>query len=118
MSLRQARFIRVSSRRILTSVFTEKIKSFLSSFKVSKEDVMGGFADLDLDDDVAHTETSFSGLKYMSQLASYFKYLRSCSVLIRKLQQKVANRDQQMLVIDLEDIAEVSTQTELMLTVG
>ena len=114
MSLKKVRCVHVSSRCILTAVVTDKIKGFLSSFKVSKEDVTGGFANLDLDDDAAHTETSFSGLKYMSQLASYFKYLRSCSALTLKLQQKVANRDQQVLVIELEDIAEVSPQAELM----
>ncbi|KII89182.1 hypothetical protein PLICRDRAFT_29538 [Plicaturopsis crispa FD-325 SS-3] len=65
----------------------EKIQAFLSNF-VGEKDLTRGMADIGLDDDEdddipARTKS----LKYMQQL------------------QKVANREQQMLVIDLEDIA-------------
>lgn len=62
----------------------DKIGQFLSNF--AGEDLSRGLAQLDLDDDAP--ETRSKGLKYMDQL------------------QRVANREQQMLVIDLEDIAE------------
>ncbi|KAI9459439.1 MCM-domain-containing protein [Lactarius psammicola] len=66
-----------------------KIKDFLSNFvgPSSGDDVTDGIADMDIGDDDGNPETQRrKGLKYMSQL------------------QRIANRDQQMLVIDLEDI--------------
>ncbi|KAI5117477.1 hypothetical protein M0805_007181 [Coniferiporia weirii] len=60
----------------------EKIKGFLESFEGQK-DVTRGIADIDLGD--GHADP-LRRLKYMSQL------------------QKIANREQQMLTIDMEDI--------------
>ncbi|KAJ3542762.1 hypothetical protein NM688_g5940 [Phlebia brevispora] len=62
----------------------EKIGEFLSTF--AAKDIEQDLADLDLDDDPV--QERYKGLKYMTQL------------------QRVANREQQMLVIDLEDIHE------------
>ncbi|KAH9026762.1 minichromosome maintenance protein mcm7p [Lactarius pseudohatsudake] len=67
-----------------------KIKDFLSDFvgPASGDNVADGIADMDIGDDDGNPETQIMrGLKYMSQL------------------QRIANRDQQMLVIDFEDIA-------------
>ncbi|KAH9027631.1 MCM-domain-containing protein [Lactarius pseudohatsudake] len=67
-----------------------KIKDFLSNFvgPASGDNVADGIADMDIGDDDGNPETQrMRGLKYMSQL------------------QRIANRDQQMLGIDLEDIA-------------
>ncbi|KAH8117008.1 MCM2/3/5 family-domain-containing protein [Phellopilus nigrolimitatus] len=60
----------------------DKIKGFLEAFEGQK-DVTRGFADMDLADD---DDSPLRRLKYMSQL------------------QKIANREQTMLTIDLEDI--------------
>ncbi|KAH9027637.1 MCM-domain-containing protein [Lactarius pseudohatsudake] len=65
-------------------------KGLLSNFvgPASGDNVADGIADMDIGDDDGNPETQrMRGLKYMSQL------------------QRIANRDQQMLVIDLEDIA-------------
>ncbi|KAF8226759.1 minichromosome maintenance protein mcm7p [Tricholoma matsutake] len=64
----------------------EKIRDFLSKFKGQEKDLANDFASIDIGDrdDNATSETAF--LKYMNQL------------------QRIANREQQMLVIDLEDI--------------
>ncbi|KAH8980363.1 MCM-domain-containing protein [Lactarius hatsudake] len=67
-----------------------KIKDFLSNFvgPASGDNVADAIADMDIGDDDGNPEAQrMRGLKYMSQL------------------QRIANRDQQMLVIDLEDIA-------------
>ncbi|TDL24999.1 minichromosome maintenance protein mcm7p [Rickenella mellea] len=64
-----------------------KIKTFLETF-VGQKDVARGFADMDLDDHEEGGQTRGRGLKYADQL------------------QHIANREQQMLVIDLEDISE------------
>ncbi|GJE87066.1 MCM family DNA replication licensing factor [Phanerochaete sordida] len=63
----------------------DKISQFLSNFV--GEDLSRGLAHLGLGDDDVDQPRS-KGLKYMDQL------------------QRVANREQQMLVIDLEDVAE------------
>ncbi|CAL1705541.1 unnamed protein product [Somion occarium] len=63
----------------------QKISQFLSSFEGQDGDLANGIADLDLDGD--GDATRLRG-KYMRQL------------------QRIANRDQQMLVIDLEDITD------------
>ncbi|TFY70273.1 hypothetical protein EVG20_g2745 [Dentipellis fragilis] len=65
----------------------DKIKGFLEGFVGTGQDVTDGFADMDIggeDEDGPASRTK--GLKYMSQL------------------QRIANREQQMLVIELEDI--------------
>ncbi|KAJ8496842.1 hypothetical protein ONZ51_g887 [Trametes cubensis] len=65
----------------------ERIKQFLSTFTSQDKDLVDGMADIDLhDDDSTHTRTK--NVKYMNQL------------------QRIANREQEMLVIDLEDISE------------
>ncbi|KAK0211085.1 MCM2/3/5 family-domain-containing protein [Desarmillaria ectypa] len=61
------------------------IKTFLSTFKCQDKDITSGFADIDIDDQDASTSET-RDLKYINQL------------------QRIANRDQQMLVIDLEDL--------------
>ncbi|KAI9446175.1 MCM2/3/5 family-domain-containing protein [Lactarius indigo] len=73
-----------------------KIRDFLSNFAGSAtgDDVTDGIADMDIGDDDGTPETQrMRGLKYMSQL------------------QRIANRDQQMLVIDLEDISKPHAYT-------
>ncbi|KIM79712.1 hypothetical protein PILCRDRAFT_823255 [Piloderma croceum F 1598] len=65
----------------------ETISNFLSTFVSKETELTRGFADIGLnDDDDAPTRTK--SLKYMQQL------------------QRVANREQEMLTIDLEDIHE------------
>ncbi|KAI9511111.1 MCM2/3/5 family-domain-containing protein [Russula earlei] len=66
----------------------DRIRNFLSNFiGPANGDVTDGIADMDIGDEDNDPETQRTkGLKYMSQL------------------QRIANRDQQMLVIDLEDI--------------
>ncbi|KAK0463768.1 DNA replication licensing factor MCM7 [Desarmillaria tabescens] len=61
------------------------IKSFLSTFKCQDKDITSGVADIDIDDQDASTSET-RDIKYINQL------------------QRIANRDQQMLVIDLEDL--------------
>lgn len=63
-------------------------------------------ANLDLDDNFEQG-SSRKSLKYMHQLVCVHTRLPLPST-SRALQQQIANRDQEMLVIDLEDIAEVS----------
>ncbi|TFY78082.1 hypothetical protein EWM64_g5931 [Hericium alpestre] len=66
----------------------EKIEGFLSTFVGTDQDVTNGFAGMDIgDEDEDSPALRTKGLKYMSQL------------------QKIANREQQMLIIDLEDVA-------------
>ncbi|KAH9009215.1 MCM-domain-containing protein [Lactarius deliciosus] len=68
----------------------DKIKDFLSNFvgPTGGDNVADGIADMDIGDDNGNPETQrMRGLKKMSLL------------------QRIANRDQQMLVIDLEGIA-------------
>ncbi|GBE81895.1 MCM-domain-containing protein [Sparassis latifolia] len=65
----------------------ELIKNFLSTFKGQEKDLARGIADIDLDND-EEMPTVTVGLKYMVYL------------------QHIANREQEMLIIDLEDIAE------------
>ncbi|KAI0263377.1 minichromosome maintenance protein mcm7p [Gloeopeniophorella convolvens] len=67
----------------------EKVRDFFEKFiGPASDDLTEGIADMDIEDADADPETQRrKGLKYMSQL------------------QRIANRDQQMLVIDLEDLA-------------
>ncbi|OCH93876.1 MCM-domain-containing protein [Obba rivulosa] len=65
----------------------EKIYNFLSVFVGGEKDIARAVADIDLDDNFEQGP-SRKGLKYMQQL------------------QQIANRDQEMLVIDLEDLSE------------
>ncbi|KAI0929227.1 hypothetical protein AcW1_006223 [Taiwanofungus camphoratus] len=65
----------------------EKIHNFLSTFVGQDKDLARAIADIDIDND-DETPAGRKGLKYMQQL------------------QQIANREQEMLVIDLEDISE------------
>ncbi|SJL00767.1 related to DNA replication licensing factor mcm7 [Armillaria ostoyae] len=62
------------------------IKTFLSTFKCQDKDITSGFADIDIEDEQNASTSETRDLKYINQL------------------QRIANRDQQMLVIDLEDL--------------
>ncbi|KAK0441907.1 MCM2/3/5 family-domain-containing protein [Armillaria borealis] len=62
------------------------IKTFLSTFKCQDKDITSGFADIDIEDEQDASTSETRDLKYINQL------------------QRIANRDQQMLVIDLEDL--------------
>ncbi|KAI0293546.1 MCM-domain-containing protein [Russula brevipes] len=66
----------------------DRIRDFLSNFVgPTSGDVTDGIADMDIGDEDRDPESQrMRGLKYMSQL------------------QRIANRDQQMIVVDLEDI--------------
>ncbi|KAJ7578377.1 MCM2/3/5 family-domain-containing protein [Mycena floridula] len=64
----------------------EKIKDFMLKFKFQEKDVTRGFANINIGGDNQAATSELASLKYMSQL------------------QKIADREQQMLVIDLEDI--------------
>ncbi|KAI0780553.1 MCM-domain-containing protein [Trametes elegans] len=65
----------------------ERIKQFLSTFTTQDKDLVDGIADIDLQDD-NDAPSRTKNIKYMQQL------------------QRIANREQQMLVVDLEDISE------------
>ncbi|KAI0362521.1 MCM-domain-containing protein [Trametes cingulata] len=65
----------------------DRIKQFLSTFTSQDKDLVDGIADIDLQGDDAVPDRT-KNLKYMQQL------------------QRIANREQEMLVIDLEDISE------------
>ncbi|THH09436.1 hypothetical protein EW146_g8682 [Bondarzewia mesenterica] len=66
----------------------QKIQSFMKTFVGVDQDVTHGIANMDIgDQDEDGPASRIRGLKYMSQL------------------QRIANREQQMLVIELEDIA-------------
>ncbi|KZP21158.1 MCM-domain-containing protein [Athelia psychrophila] len=77
----------------------ELISNFLSTFSSKESDMTAGFADFNItDDDEAPTKSK--NLKYMQQL------------------QRVANREQQMITIDLEDLNEHErTDGELVLRI-
>ncbi|KAI6127751.1 MCM2/3/5 family-domain-containing protein [Pisolithus croceorrhizus] len=62
------------------------IQTFLSTFVGQEKDINRGFASIALDDDEIQPEGTTSRFKYMQQL------------------QRIANREQQMLTIELEDI--------------
>ncbi|KAF5387543.1 hypothetical protein D9757_006542 [Collybiopsis confluens] len=64
----------------------ETIKDFLTTFKSTEKDLESTLQDIGLNDQETPAETELSSLKYMRQL------------------QRIANREQQMLIIDLEDI--------------
>lgn len=64
----------------------EKIRDFLSKFKGQEKDLANDFASIDIGDRDDNATSETASLKYMNQL------------------QRIANREQQMLVIDLEDI--------------
>ncbi|KAH9930757.1 MCM-domain-containing protein [Fomitopsis serialis] len=65
----------------------EKIQEFLSSFVSQDKDIARGIADININND-DDTPEGGRNKKYMEQL------------------QRIANREQQMLIIDLEDISE------------
>ncbi|KAK0484021.1 MCM2/3/5 family-domain-containing protein [Armillaria novae-zelandiae] len=62
------------------------INTFLSTFKCQDKDIASGFADIDIEDEQNASTSETRDLKYINQL------------------QRIANRDQQMLVLDLEDL--------------
>ncbi|KIL69837.1 hypothetical protein M378DRAFT_157073 [Amanita muscaria Koide BX008] len=62
------------------------IADFLSNCKFSEKDFEGNFAGIHLDDDDDAAGANLSSLKYMAQL------------------QRIANREQQMIMVELEDI--------------
>ncbi|KAK0205704.1 MCM2/3/5 family-domain-containing protein, partial [Armillaria fumosa] len=62
------------------------IKTFLSTYKCLDKDITSGFADIDIEDEQNASTSETRDLKYINQL------------------QRIANRDQQMLVIELEDL--------------
>jgi DNA replication licensing factor MCM7 len=85
-----------------------RIKDFLSKFVgPASGDVTDGMADMDIgDQDIDAEAQRTRGLKYMSQLVRVnHSYL--FQPVLAQAQQRIANRDQQMLVIDLEDIVKV-----------
>ncbi|KZT71252.1 MCM-domain-containing protein [Daedalea quercina L-15889] len=65
----------------------EKIQEFLSSFVSQDKDIARGIADIDINGD-KDAPASGRTIKYMEQM------------------QRIANREQELLVIDLEDISE------------
>ncbi|KAI1794704.1 MCM-domain-containing protein [Ganoderma leucocontextum] len=65
----------------------DRIKQFLSQFATQEKDLIDGIADIDLQDG-GDAPPRAKNLKYMQQL------------------QRIANREQEMLIIDLEDISE------------
>ncbi|KAL7283687.1 hypothetical protein ACG7TL_003123 [Trametes sanguinea] len=65
----------------------DRIKQFLSTFTSRDKDLIENMANIDLQDD-DDTPLRTKNIKYMDQL------------------QRIANREQEMLVIDLEDISE------------
>ncbi|KAF8511140.1 MCM2/3/5 family-domain-containing protein [Hysterangium stoloniferum] len=76
----------------------EKIKTFLSTFMTEREDISNRVANMNIDDDVGGRTR---GAKYLNIL------------------QRIANREQQMLSVDLEDLAEYEkTVSELVLRIG
>ncbi|ESK83480.1 dna replication licensing factor [Moniliophthora roreri MCA 2997] len=64
----------------------DKINHFLSTFKSNEKDLDTTFSNIHISDDDDGAQSELQSLKYMRQL------------------QNIANRDQQMLVVDLEDI--------------
>ncbi|KAK7034043.1 DNA replication licensing factor MCM7 [Paramarasmius palmivorus] len=64
----------------------DKINNFLSTFKSTEKDLDTTFSNIHISDDDDGAQSELLSLKYMRQL------------------QRIANRDQQMLLIDLEDI--------------
>lgn len=100
---------------MLADANPDRIKGFLERFHGEK-DVASGLADLDLNEhqDVPRLQV----LKYMNQLVSNMRF-HSNKGAHSYLQQKIANREQQMLTIDLEDIYKacfMSTWTASLLT--
>ncbi|PFH54266.1 hypothetical protein AMATHDRAFT_72770 [Amanita thiersii Skay4041] len=73
--------------RIVYDNEKEIISDFLSNCKYTDKDLAGNFANIDINDNDTNQELDTSSLKYITQL------------------QRIANRDQQMLLIDLEDIS-------------
>ncbi|KAF9265675.1 MCM-domain-containing protein [Marasmius fiardii PR-910] len=74
----------------------EKISNFLSTFKSTDKDLDTTFSNISITDEVDPEQLERQSIKYMYQL------------------QQIANRDQQMLIVDLEDIhTHENTVTEL-----
>ncbi|TFK76260.1 MCM-domain-containing protein [Pluteus cervinus] len=66
----------------------DAIKDFLSKFKSNEKDLATNFASIDIQGDSDADQTNTVPVKYMGQL------------------QRIANREQQMLVVELEDLVE------------
>jgi DNA replication licensing factor MCM7 len=86
---------------------TEDMKTFLSKY-TSKADLSADMADMGLEDQMEDDDRPNMQAKYMRQLVRWLL----CAVLLTAnwisatTQQAIANREQQMLIIDLEDIYE------------
>ncbi|KAJ2932899.1 hypothetical protein H1R20_g4189, partial [Candolleomyces eurysporus] len=63
-----------------------RIRDFLSKFKQEEKDLAQNFANIDIEDRANGIPAEIRSLKYMSQL------------------QRIANREESMLVVDLEDV--------------
>lgn len=90
------------------SSVADKIRNFLSTYVNHDKDLDRDFANIALndDEDEDQNDSRTKGLKYMQQLVC-FPSPKSHPVLMPGIQQRVANREQQMLTIDLEDIHQV-----------
>ncbi|KAJ7632932.1 MCM2/3/5 family-domain-containing protein [Roridomyces roridus] len=71
------------------------IRTFLEKFKAEEKDLLGGLEDLNIDPVQDATRAEMMQMKYMRQL------------------QNISNRDQQMLVIELEDMLKSSQDDDV-----
>ena len=78
----------------------------MKTYEGQDGDIANGIADLDLDNEQG--ESRQRG-KYMRQLVCAVCVMDGPIFSDSHLKQRIANRDQQMLVIDLEDISDVSS---------
>lgn len=106
--MRQKKVGQLHSYPLKLKNFAESIKSFLTTFKSDEKDLTHAIADLNVDDD--HAATELASLKYMRQLVSCRAFVTRQTRSWPLQQQRIANRDQQMLVIELEDIHTVRSQ--------
>jgi len=85
--------------------YIDEMKSFLSKY-MSKDDLSADMADMGLDDQIEDDDRPNMRATYMRQLVSWLSYAVPLSRQLnpRHTQQAIANREQQMLTIDLEDI--------------
>lgn len=94
---------------LLLYALIDSIRDLLSHFVgPASGDVTDGMADMDIGDRDDSPETQRrKGLKYMLQLVRVGHVLLCLVSLNTQVKQRIANRDQQMLVIDMEDIVKV-----------
>ena len=91
-----------SKTRRLTTSHAEKIQDFLSKFEGIGDDIMQGLEAMDIQDKESHRRN-----KYTEQLVGRRPYKRAPTTDELPAQLRIANREQEKLVIDLEDIAKV-----------